>query len=258
MPHAYGLIKDKPDNRDFTYTAYLMMPQAALPAFVDLTQYYPPIMDQGQIGSCTGNSASSVVKYSLNKLAGTNFKTIPSRLFIYDNGKLADGLDVTKDSGCSVRGVLKGLARYFSCDELDYQYSLANALRKPPPAAYAAALKYKYFQYYRVPQSLIAVKKSIADGYPVILGIAIYESFEDSKSLETGLIPMPDTSKEKLLGYHCVNLCGYDDKGKMFLMCNSWGTDIGLVKKPGYFKLPYAFVLNNNLSSDLWRIAVSC
>lgn len=253
--HHYGHIKDTIDERDFKYTGHLMATRASLPMSIDLTSYFPDIYDQGEIGSCTGNSASSVIKYMMNKLrTPQNFKTIPSRLFIYTNGKLADGLDVTQDSGCSVRGVLKGLSKYFCCDETEYWYVLPNALKKPQPEAYKAATKYKQFQYVKVPQDLFAIKKSISDGYPVILGIAIYESFESKACMETGMIPMPNTKKEELLGYHCINLCGYDDKSKTFILRNSWGKDVGLPNKRGYFKIPYDFILKKELSSDFWRI----
>jgi C1A family cysteine protease len=260
MVHLYGHIKDTSDRRDFMYTSHLMATRASLPSLIDLTGHYPPIMNQGEIGSCTGNSTASVIKYTMNKINGVNcvnnFATIPSRLFLYTNGKLIDNLDVTQDSGCSVRGVLKGVSKYFCCDERDYWYVKPNALKKPQESAYKAALKYKHFQYLSVPQNLFAIKKCISDGYPVILGIAIYTSFESQQCTETGMVPMPNTQTEQLLGHHCINLCGYDDKSQTFLLCNSWGTGVGLPNKRGYYKIPYNFITDPNLSSDFWRISM--
>lgn len=257
MPHSYGNIKDSADERDYMYTGHLMSIKTSLPISADLSTYYPPIMDQGEIGSCVGNSVSSVIKYTMNKLnSDNNFVSVPSRLFLYDNGKIIDGLDVTQDSGCSIRGLLKGVSKYFCCDEKEFWYIAQNALKKPQDSAYKAALKYKHFQYYSVPQSLFAIKKCISDGHPVIIGIAIYDSFESDKCMITGDIPIPDIAKETLLGRHCVNLCGYDDKTQTFLLRNSWGTDIGLPNKRGYFRIPYEFITNPELTSGLWKITL--
>jgi C1A family cysteine protease len=257
MPHTYGLIKGTEDRRDFKYVSHLLSATQTLPTKVDLTADFPPIMDQGNIGSCVGNSVGSVLAYTLNRLKSTRkFKTGPSRLFVYCNGKIADKLDVTQDSGCSVRGAMKGCSKFYCCDESIYPYVIENALKKPVPAAYTAAHAYRNFQYYNVPQNLFAIKKCIADGSPVILGIAIYNSFESDECMKTGIVPMPKKDEEELLGYHCINLCGYDDTDKTFLLRNSWGTDVGLPKQRGYFKIPYQFVLDSALASDFWKITM--
>ena len=58
---------------------------------------------------------------------------------------------------------------------------------------------------------------------------------------------MPDIKTETLLGGHAVLCIGYDDNKKVWIMRNSWGMS-------GYFTLPYAYLLNSTLSSDLWNI----
>jgi C1A family cysteine protease len=252
----YNHIRDTPDENDLRYVGHLMS-AAPLPYKVDLSSYYPEIYDQGQIGSCTGNSVSSVIKYTMNRLKiMLNFQTIPSRLYIYNNGKIEDGLPVDQDSGCSVRGVLKGVSKKFACDELVWPYNQLDALTTPSQAAYSAAHKYKHFSYFSVPQNLSALKRCIAQGYPIILGIQIYDSFEKKKVMSTGIIPMPNPSIEPLLGGHCINLCGYDDSTQTFLLRNSWGTSVGLPDKLGYFTIPYQYILDSNLSSDFWKITL--
>lgn len=252
----YNHINDQKDDRDFVFTGHLFS-ATQLPERVDLSMHYPSVYDQGQIGSCTGNSISSVIKYTMNRLhAKNNFTSIPSRLFIYCNGRIVDEIPLQDDAGCSVRGALKGVAKNFVCDESIYKYTEDNVYKKPIDLAYSSAHKYKHFSYFSVPQDLTAVKKCLAQGFPVILGIQVYESFEYEETLSSGIIPMPDTDNESLLGGHCINLCGYDDHAKAFILRNSWGTSVGLPTKRGYFMIPYQYILNKNLASDLWKITL--
>jgi C1A family cysteine protease len=63
---------------------------------------------------------------------------------------------------------------------------------------------------------------------------------------------MPSPS-EKVIAGHAVMAVGYDDLQSWFIMRNSWGSNWGM---NGYFTLPYAYLLDSNLSSDFWIIRV--
>ena len=52
-------------------------------------------------------------------------------------------------------------------------------------------------------------------------------------------------------GGHAVVCCGYDDEKQLFLIHNSWGTDLG---DNGYYYLPYDYVTTTDLSDDFWTI----
>ena len=56
---------------------------------------------------------------------------------------------------------------------------------------------------------------------------------------------------EKVLGGHAVLAVGYDHGKERFIVRNSWGADWGT---HGYFTMPYAYLLDENLSDDLWTI----
>ncbi len=58
-------------------------------------------------------------------------------------------------------------------------------------------------------------------------------------------------SGEKVVGGHAVMCVGYDDQAQQFTIRNSWGTQWG---QNGYFKMPYAYLTNARLASDLWTI----
>jgi C1A family cysteine protease len=85
---------------------------------------------------------------------------------------------------------------------------------------------------------------------PFVVGILIFSSFETLIVAKTGYVPMPKYN-DTVLGGHAVVCVGYDDIKKVWIMRNSWGTSWG---DKGYFYLPYAYLTNDNLSSDLWTI----
>jgi C1A family cysteine protease len=66
----------------------------------------------------------------------------------------------------------------------------------------------------------------------------------------TGVIPLPEPT-ETLLGGHAVLCVGYNDADRTFLIRNSWGTEWA---QQGYGTLPYAYLLDSQLSNDFWQI----
>ena len=94
------------------------------------------------------------------------------------------------------------------------------------------------------------MKTSLANNEPFVVGIAVYSSFQTRSVEKTGIVPMP-SKKDYLLGGHAVVCVGYDEKKKIWIMRNSWGTSWG---DKGYFYLPYNYLIDDTLSSDLWII----
>ena len=68
---------------------------------------------------------------------------------------------------------------------------------------------------------------------------------------KNGIMPMPDFSKETVVGGHAVLAVGYDEKKQIVLVRNSWGTGWGV---KGYFWMPYAYITNTHLCDDFWTI----
>jgi len=67
-PHTikkYGWVPDLPDHRDFLYSAPLAVLGPKLPQSVDLRPQCPPVYDQGQLGSCTGNAIAGALYHAL-------------------------------------------------------------------------------------------------------------------------------------------------------------------------------------------------
>jgi C1A family cysteine protease len=246
-PKWYGWIPDLPDSRDRLYSAPFAA-LAPLPPSVDLRNACPEVYDQGSLGSCTANAIAGAIEFDQMKQAMSDV-FVPSRLFIYYNERVIEGT-VDDDSGAMIRDGIKTVSKQGAPHEKLWPYLVAKFRTKPPAAAYKDAAEHPALLYQRVTREIQQMKGCLASGYPFVFGFSVYESFESQSVASTGHAPMPKP-KEPLLGGHAVVAVGYDDSKQWFVVRNSWGTNWGL---SGYFTMPYAYLLDGNLSDDFWTI----
>lgn len=241
----YGWIPDLPDHRDHTLALYYSAPH--LPAKVDLHASFPPVYDQGTLGSCTANAIAAAYDFERNrqKLEFLN----PSRLFIYFNERAMEGTAGT-DSGAALRDGMKSVSSEGVCPESMWPYVIERFANQPPTNCYTAATQWKAAQYSRVGQDLASMKSCLAAGFPFVFGFTVYQSFETDAVAHTGKVPMP-SPVESVLGGHAVVAVGYSDASQRFLVRNSWGSQWGI---NGHFTIPYAYLLDSNLANDFWTI----
>lgn len=242
----YTWRPDVPDHRD-----HLFIPEldaAALPAHVDLRGQCPPVYDQGQLGSCTGNAIAAAYSFAAHKEhLGLFFA--PSRLFIYYNERAMEGT-IKSDAGAMIRDGIKSIVKFGACSETTWPYKTTKFATKPTAKAFKEALKHQALSYQRLTQTEHAMKACLAAGFPFVFGFSVYESFESAEVAKTGMLNLPQHG-EQMLGGHAVMAVGYDDAGERFLVRNSWGESWGL---DGYFTMPYGYITNNNLADDFWTV----
>ena len=243
--HVYGVKPSSFDHRDFKFAA-ISQPVAKLPVHVDMRPMMPPVYDQGRIGSCTSMGIAAAYEYDLKKQGLKDF--LPSRLFIYYNERVIEN-DVNNDAGAQIRDGIKSIATTGICEDVLWPYDESKFTVKPTQEAYNDALKHKAVKYYNVPIIEHELKQALAQGFPVVAGIMIYESFESEHVADTGYVSMPNP-REQLLGGHCILIVGYNDANNHLIVRNSWGTEWG---DKGYFYLPYGYI-NPALMSDLWVV----
>ena len=216
--------------------------KVSLPSSVDLRSKMPPVYDQGQLGSCTSNALGCALEYD-DKNA-----FMPSRLFLYYNERAIEHTTNT-DSGALISDGVRSLQLQGCCPETMWPYVINKFAVKPPASCYTAALKTKALAAHNVPQDVTSMKTCLSSGFPIIVGIAVYESFESQNVAQTGIVPMPSPN-EQCLGGHAVLVVGYTSNNQ-WIMRNSWGTSWGA---KGYFYLPFIYLLDSNLCSELWSI----
>ena len=151
-----------------------------------------------------------------------------------------------------IRDGIKSVAVQGACHEKKWPYIISKFTRKPTKACYTDALRYQVLAYKRI-ITLEEMKACLADGYPVVIGFSVYESFETQEVASTGIVPSPNLATERLLGGHAVLVVGYDTTTKRIIVRNSWGTGWG---QAGYFTLPFEYITNRNLSDDFWTVTV--
>lgn len=241
----YGWKKDAPDYRD-----HLLKYEhigIELPSSVDLRDKMPPVYDQGALGSCTAQAGAAAYAYSLKHEGQFVFQ--PSRLFIYYNERKLDGT-VKFDAGSTIRSCMKALNKFGTANETSWPYVIEYFKKKPSKTIYKEGEKHKILEYLSLNQDPYSLKSSLAQGFPVLFGFTVYESFETKEVIKTGVMPMPSKG-EKRLGGHAVLLVGYDDDKQRFIVRNSWGVNWG---DDGYFYMPYDYAFNFRLSADFWTI----
>lgn len=243
--HHYGWIPDLPDQRDFLFSAVYVKPPV-LPASIDLRATCSPVEDQKKLGSCTANSLVGALEF-LERKDDVPFEDL-SRLFVYYNERAIEHT-ISSDSGAMLRDGIKTLAKQGVCTEKKWPYVISHFKDKPTKTCYTEAAAHVITSYQRV-QTLDDMRSCLAAGYPFVFGFTVYESFESPEVARTGIMPMP-AAKEKVMGGHAVVAVGYNDADKRIIARNSWGTGWG---QQGYFTIPYEYLTNSKLASDMWTI----
>lgn len=244
----FGWKPELPDHRDLPYAAMRMALEKpmTLPSQTDLRTYCPPVYDQGDLGSCTGNAIAGAFQFDRRKQNLPDF--VPSRLFIYYNERSMEGT-TARDSGAFIRDGIKSIAAKGVCKETDWPYDISKFADKPAKSCYTSATKYKSLSYFRLNNANIdELKSCLAAGFPFVFGFVVYPSFFQGDT-NGGIVPMP--ANETTVGGHAVLAVGYSDSTQRFTIRNSWGPGKG---DQGYYYMPYQYLTTTSLSDDFWTV----
>ncbi len=216
----------------------------ALPAKVSLKTYCPTPQNQGEYSNCVGwavGYAACTISEAIITEALTDKKLninaidaiATSPTYIYTRIKPEEDNDChSKAAMEQVLKKLKGslLPRYRDFGE---DCAAPNAL----PKAFKTGVQMESFVRLfessdSKKQKLYAIKQTLANKKPVVIGIWHYKSFEKAKKVWSG-----DLSKYSGSG-HAVCLTGYDDnlEGGTVEVMNSWGTEWG---EGGFSRIRY-------------------
>lgn len=267
-----GWIRQDRDQRDYGIghpkASYMLacLPRVdQLPDKVDLrtSGHMPPIVDQGQYGTCTANAAQALADYC-EHLANGQFLGL-SRAFQYWNTEIEDNSDPTQDNGGTIRSALKALANEGAIPEDWWPYDAQHIMHKPSADTYDEGKNYLATSYVLIDQPaldqaeiLTAIKQMLAGGWPLEFGTAVFNQIMNVGP--DGRIAMPKPG-ETPAGGHALLLIGYDDgfvnldgSSGAFLIRNSWGIGWGMA---GYGWMPYGYLTGDIPEggiSDIWAL----
>jgi C1A family cysteine protease len=253
----YGWKKDKYSERDVatrpelsTFKKFNYHPMLKCINEVDLRPFCPAVVDQGQLGSCTANGLTAAYEFCMIK---QEKKYEPmSRLFLYYLEREMEGT-VDQDSGAEIHDGVKVMNTEGLCLESLWPYDITKFTVKPDSKCHDDLKLHKAVKGERVQQTMDDMKQCLLDGFPIVVGVQVYESFESEAVLKTGMVSIPDTTTEKLMGGHCMMCCGIKqiDGKDYFIVMNSWGTE---VMDKGFCYIPAEYLTNTYLASDFWTI----
>lgn len=236
------LRTDMSDPRDKIYTP----PADVLdrPLHVNLNTLCGPLFNQLSLGSCTGNAWSSMM-FFIYRRKDPSWTDPFSRLFLYFGGREELGT-IYEDSGAMIRDGAKWMAKYGVCPESMWPYDIKRFRDRPTIDCYKAAGNLRITEYFRI-TSLDGMIACLAEGYPIVFGMMLYDSFNEAG--KTGVARLPKKG-EQLLGGHALLIVGYDLERQVFIVRNSWGH----WGKNGTFEVPFTYLATPGLADDFWTV----
>jgi len=101
-----------------------------------------------------------------------------------------------EDIGCTLQGVIEGMQDYGCCSEAIWKYNLTSINRKPSSESYTRAKRYRVTNATDVPTNLIVMKSCLADEYPFVFCLSLFQSFHHAKT-NKGRVPMPKSWEQQ-------------------------------------------------------------
>ncbi len=211
-----------------------------LPSRVDLTDKFPPIGNQGRLGTCVAwavgynnktyldglsrNLSSFQLQSPENQYSPTDlfFSIEPSKRDCKGGTNFDDAFNVLISRGINTL--------------LNVPYDDINCRPNSPGSpAMASANRIRNFR--RIQGSVEEIKEYLAQGTPVVIGAMVNREF---MSL-TGSTVLNNLNYSGDQGGHAMIIAGYDDSKSAFRIINSWGNSWG---DNGYLWVGYNFLVN--------------
>lgn len=220
---------------EFNQEAYELVPKVAVqlqreygsvPSSYSLKPYCPIPRNQGNQGSCVGWSTTYAARTLVDAIANgwTNKATITSNGFSpsYTYNQIKLGSECSR--GSYISSALQLLTDQGAPKLSEFPY---ECNRRVTAADKARAKNHKIKGYRRLAASsnvsiIELIKKSLAEKKPVVIGMMVYKSFQNTRGVWNGV-------QDQRLGGHAMSIIGYDDNkyGGAVEIMNSWGKNWG-------------------------------
>jgi hypothetical protein len=248
--HKMGLLSEDITKIAKVKKAEIQSVLYKLPSSADNSVHMPPVGNQGQQGCCVafaiGYYYKTYQEWQTYGWSVTDSNHIFSPAFIYNH------INGGQDSGSYFSDAFQLLIQNGCATLAEFPFNDANCTTWPSESVYRDAINYRSSTAYYIKTTtsagLTTIKQLLAAGSIAVLGINVYENFEELNS--TNSIYCVKYAKGSSLGGHAVTIVGYDDTKKTadgtgaFKLINQWGTSWG---NAGYFWMSYQAVMNTSL-----------
>lgn len=239
------LLDDAAYNETPLLTPLMRGPAEALPPGASLKKFAPFAGNQGKSSTCVGwataYSARTIVLATENGWTDRGYITdqAQSPSYVYNTLKNMYGSDPACSKGAYVGHALEIMKIQGSLSLEDFPFSCG---RPVTPTDDSLAVDNRILEYSRLIHSTSSdkvgpIKRSIAEGKPVVIGMYVPTSFMNSIGRDVWEAKEP---LEEVTPYdgHAMTIVGYDDTkyGGAFEVMNSWGTRWG---NEGFIWIPY-------------------
>jgi C1A family cysteine protease len=190
----------------------------------------PPVLNQGNEGSCTAFSIGyvgvSYLMYAINRLPYTTTGAMRSPEFLFNTTKISNNC-----SGAYMRVVLNSLINTGVCSWSEMPYTSYSCSTMPNSYQRQRALQGRISTYYTVATNQL--RTYLANGYPVMMGFTIDDQFMIQTTRST-FTYRSRGGRQK--GGHAVAIVGFNDNTRTYTVQNSWGTGM---HDRGFFYVSY-------------------
>lgn len=233
----YGLKHEHRDLNDRKIKLYKK--RSKLDNF-SMKSSFPPIENQGEYATSVAHAISAILEFEQVKNGKEPIKI--SKLYLHALGK------------GRIRKTLQRIQYNGLVSEDDLPY---NSL---PPFPSVNELFYDNCLDFRViPQRIEVVNSALYCGYPILIGMNIYNSFNRRELWNNdGVMPIPGEyikrSKDEYEGSVGAVIVGYSSIKKSYEIRMSWGE---YFKNDGYFYMPEELIENKYVTCSLWSLELN-
>jgi Papain family cysteine protease len=215
IPHGLGLPAAHKSLTTVRKAPRATRSSAGLPDNVNLTQYAPPVGDQGEVNSCAAwSTAYTALGYWTRR---DNIFTLGFGAPMYAFSQTVIGND--QANGSYIDANLDIAAQQGIDDQGDYWQGNDDWWDLPTASETANAGHWQLTQYAEIPADQADIEATRANGDPVTIAMPVTMSFEENTS---GVYPDGNGYDDyAVLGNHAVTALGYNSSG--LLIENQWG-----------------------------------
>ncbi|WP_345533284.1 C1 family peptidase [Microbispora amethystogenes] len=226
-----------------------------MPISVDLSAWFPPVVNQRTVPLCTAAVATGIAGFYARRGRERDFT--PSVLFNYRTSRMVMG-DPDR-AGSTLVHSFDAWNRFGMVEEEEWPFREDRENMDPPPRCFRRAADRRGIKYHPIfqnapPVELRLLKELLVSGIPIAVDIPLHPV--QLSSFRTHVMPVPPNGA-RTFGRHVVIVAGYDDRprgqeaGGAFLIRNSWGSGWA---RNGYGWLPYSY-LDDHLIREAWVVS---